>query len=351
VIEVAGLSPVDLQALARLEHTTEQWQMLLAVYVERGGDRAEQPAMLGAYRVEKDALRFVPRFPLRRGVSYRAVFHPERLPGRVGSAEKPVETLLVLPKPSPAAPTVVAAVYPSRDDLPENQLKFYLHFSAPMSRGEVYEHIHLLRDDGKVDDRAFLELPQELWDREGKRLTLLLDPGRVKRELKPREEFGPVLEAGRRYTLIVDRSWKDGEGNPLKETFRKTFRVRPPDETQPDPKTWKIEPPGAGSTAPLVMTSPKSLDHALLHRMLWVTDDRGRKVPGTVEVTRQETCWRFTPAAAWTAGHYHLVADTWLEDLAGNSVSRPFEVVESRPAERESKGETVQLPFEVRAKP
>jgi hypothetical protein len=348
VVEVAGLPPETLKALARLEQTPEQWQRLFAVYVERGGERGKQPAMLGSYRVEKDVLRFEPRFPLVRGVSYRAVFHPARLPGRADSPEKALEKILLLPRPKPAAPAVVEHVYPSTDELPENQLKFYLHFSAPMSRGEAYEHIHLLRSDGKADERAFLELPQELWDRDGKRFTLFLDPGRIKRGLKPREDLGPVLESGKRYTLVIDRQWKDAEGNPLKETYRKTFHVLSPEEKQPNPKTWKIEPPAAATTAPLVMTSPKPLDRALLHRLVWVADAKGRKVDGSIEVTRRETCWRFTPAAAWKAGRYQLVADTRLEDLAGNSIGRPFEVDELRPIEREIKRETVSLPFEVR---
>jgi hypothetical protein len=348
VIEVAGLSPEELKALAKLEQTAEQWQALFAVYVERGGERDKQPAMLGSYRVEKDVLRFQPRFPLVRGVSYRAVFHAARLPGRAGAAEAAVEKVLLLPKARSAAPTVVAHVYPSKEGLPENQLKFYLHFSAPMSRGEAYERIHLLRPDGKEDERAFLELPQELWDRDGKRFTLFLDPGRIKRGLKPREDLGPVLEAGKRYTLVIDRAWKDAEGNPLKESYRKTFRVLPPDETQPDPKTWKIEAPAAGTRAPVVLSSPKALDHALLHRLVWISDAKGNRITGTIEVTRQETCWRFTPSDPWKAGRYHLVADTRLEDLAGNSIGRPFEVDELHPVERESKTKTVQLPFVVR---
>jgi hypothetical protein len=347
-IEVAGLSPKELKALSRLDQTPEQWQTLFAVYVERNNQREKQPAMLGTYRVEKEVLRFEPRFPLVRGVSYRVVFHPAKLPGHAGSTEQAVEKGLLLPKAKPVAPTVVAHVYPSKDELPENQLKFYLHFSAPMSRGEAYEHIRLLRSDGKADERAFLELPQELWDRDGKRFTLLIDPGRIKRGLKPREDLGPVLEAGKRYTLVIDRAWQDAEGNPLKETYRKTFRVLPPDETQPDPKTWKLAAPAAGTTMPLVMISPKPLDHALLHRMLWISDAQGRKVSGTIEVTRQETCWRFTPAMPWKAGNYHLVADTRLEDLAGNSIGRPFEVDELRPVERERKTETVQVPFKVK---
>src|SRR5207249_867063 len=42
------------------------------------------------------------------------------------------------------------------------------------------------------------------------------------------------------------------------------------------------------------------------------------------------------------------VIDTRLEDLAGNSVGRPFEVDVFRPVEREVKAEAVKLPFRVR---
>jgi hypothetical protein len=347
-IEVAGLLPKELKALAQSEQTPEQWQSLFAVYVGPSGDRTEQPAMLGSYRVTEDALRFQPRFPLARGVSYRVVFHPANLPGRTGSPEKAIQKVLLLAKPKPTAATVVSHVYPSTEELPENQLKFYIHFSAPMCRGESYEHIRLLRSDAQVDERAFLDLPQELWDRDGTRFTLFIDPGRIKRGLKPREDLGPVLEAGKRYTLVIDRAWKDAEGNQLKESYRKTFRVLPPDETQPDPKTWKLAAPAAGTRAALVMTSPKSLDHALLQRMLWITNDQGEKTPGTIEITRQETCWRFTPAKPWLAGRYHFVADTRLEDLSGNNIARPFEVDELQPIKRNAKTETVQLPFEVK---
>lgn len=348
VVEVSGLLPEELQALARREQTPEQWQKLFAVYVERGGTPGQQPAMLGSYRIEKETLLFEPRFPLARGVSYRAVFNPVALPGHAGSSEKPVETILRLAAAKPAPPAIVEHIYPSSDELPENQLKFYLHFSAPMSHGDAYEHIRLLGPDGKADERAFLELPQELWDRDGKRFTLFIDPGRIKRGLKPREDLGPVLESGKRYTLVIDRQWKDAEGQPLKETYRKTFRVGAADEKQPDPKTWKIAPPAAGTTDALAMTSPKPLDHALLLRLLWIADEKGEKVPGTIEVTRRETHWRFRPATAWKAGRYRLIADTRLEDLAGNNIARPFEVDEMRPIESASKTETVSVPFVVK---
>ena len=118
--------------------------------------------------------------------------------------------------------------------MPENLLKFYLHFSAPMSRGEAYRRIHLLDADGNEVADPFLELGEELWDRDMRRFTLLFDPGRIKRGLKPREEVGPVLEEGKQYTLVVDRDWLDATGYPLAAKMRKTFRALAPDEAPLD---------------------------------------------------------------------------------------------------------------------
>ena len=64
--------------------------------------------------------------------------------------------------------------------------------------------------------------------------------------------------------------------------------------------------------------------------------------------SEHEKVWQFTPTAAWEAGPYQLVADTRLEDLAGNSIARPFEVDVFHPIQREIKGESVKGPFEVR---
>src|SRR5262249_419301 len=156
----------------------------------------------------------------------------------------------------------------TRDDLPENQLKFYLVFSAPMSRGEAYKNIQLLKADGKPVEVPFLELEQELWNPDCTRFTLLFDPGRVKRGLASREEAGPVREEGKTYTLVVSREWTDANGEPLKETFKKTFRALAPDDKLPDLNKWKLEAPAAGATKPLTVSFEKSLDYALVQRLL-----------------------------------------------------------------------------------
>jgi hypothetical protein len=157
-------------------------------------------------------------------------------------------------------------------------------------------------------------------------LTLLFSPGRIKTGLKPREELGPILRSGQSYALTIDRDWLDAEGNPLVSEYRKSFRAGPPDNTPVDPKQWRIEPPEPGGRGPLIVTAPEPLDHALFGRMLAVSDPGGRIVPGTAAIDAGETRWRFVPDRAWTPGEYNLSVNKDLEDLAGNSVGRPFEV-------------------------
>jgi hypothetical protein len=337
-VEVTNL---DAAVLAKLKQSPPaDWTPLFSVRVAT----AETP-MLGTYRVEDKSLRFEPRFPLAAGLKYRAMFDPSKLPGATGGTPLTVE--FALPKPAPKPPATVVQVYPTRNDLPENQLKFYFHFSRPMSLGEAYKRIHLIDAAGKTVERPFLELDEELWDPAGTRLTLFLHPGRIKRGLRPREELGPPLEEGKRYTLVVDATWPDEEGQPLKTGFRKSFTAGKPDDVQPDPKTWKLHAPAAGKADPLRVQFPESLDHALLQRMLWVVDAAGKRVVGSIRVSREETVWEFVPEKPWAVGAYRLVADTELEDLAGNSIASPFEVVEGRPAPKPV-DETVEMPFAVR---
>jgi hypothetical protein len=349
--DVIHLKPADLESLAKVQWDRDQWTALFAVYVD-GGSEAEQakrPPLLGSYRVQDGVLRFEPRFPLEPGLPYRAVFNPLKLPHPLSQA-KEVAVRFARPKAPPAAATIVEHVYPTADVLPENHFRFYLHFSAPMSQGQAYKHLQLLDAAGKPLSDVFLEIDEELWDADSKRFTLFFHPGRVKKGLKPREELGPILQEGKSYTLVVDRRWNDAKGNPLKEPYRKTFRAGPPQEQFPDLKTWKIQAPPPATDKPLRLTFPKPLDHALLERMLWVTDRQGRRVEGTVMVTDAETRWQLTPKRPWAVGTYELVVDTRLEDVAGNSVKSPFEVDVFHPIQREVKSETIKLPIVIGVK-
>jgi hypothetical protein len=344
-VEVLGLASGDLAVLAKRPANDGEWPLLLAVRLDRK-DSNELPPMLGSWRVAGDRLRFEPRYSLAPGVRYRVVLDPNRLPSGAGRKQPAIETVVSLPKPQ-TPPTKVVQVYPSSDVLPENQLRFYLHFSAPMSRGEAYRRVHLLGEDGKEVPTPFLELDEELWDGEGKRFTLFFDPGRVKRGLRPREDVGPTLIEGKRYTLVIDRDWQDANSNPLAEPYRKAFRAVAPVDAVVDPKTWKLTAPGVDTQAPLTLNFPRPLDNALARRLLTITDADGAPVAGMIDLTDAEKTWRFTPQRPWRSGNYQVVIDTRLEDLAGNNVARPFEVDVFRPVERQIKTETVTLPFRV----
>jgi len=340
--ELTGLNAATLQQLAKWN--AAQFQRLLAVYA--GQPDANVPPMLGKYRIESGALRFEPQFALEPGVTYRAVFLPGKLPGGSGNS---VITATFTPPPRDLTPTtVVVQIYPSGDVVPENLLKFYLHFSAPMRRGNVYEYIRLFDEAGKPVELPFLEIDEELWNHDLTRLTLFIDPGRIKRGVKPLEEIGPSLEAGKSYKLVIDREWRDGNGAPLKASFEKTFRVAPADRQPPDQTQWQVQPPTAGGRHALTINFPEPMEHALASRMIVVTKELGESVLGTVALENQERRWTFVPDTAWQRGRYNLIIQTTIEDLAGNNIGKPFEVDVFKNIQRHLAISTVKLTFEIR---
>jgi hypothetical protein len=309
------------------------WSSVLSVYAGAAG--SDNPPLLGTYTVESGSLVFRPRFPLSPGMHLRAIFQPP-------DGER-VESSFDVPAAAPlTSTTTVAQIYPSTGVLPANALKLYVYFSAPMQKGNSWKHLHLLRDGVPVE-YPFLELDQELWDREQRRFTVLFDPGRIKRGLASLAEAGPALEEGHNYTLVIDRDWLDGRGVPLAGEFRKEFRATAVDRVPPDPKKWRITAPRAGTSAALVIRFPKPLDYALLQHEIEVSG-----IAGTVAVGNDETEWRFTPDSPWRAGTYAIVVRTTLEDLAGNHINRAFDVDTFDPITNKVATDTVTLTVRVK---
>ena len=200
-IEVAGLSAKTLEALA----DEQARKGAIHVYVVEG-DKAAAQGILGTTGVTKEVLWFRPRFPLAAGMRFHAVFDPGMLPGTSGP--KQIKEIKIPEKPATAHATELTDIFPSSDRLPENLLKFYLHFSAPMSRGEVYKRVRLLDADGKRIDSAFLELDEELWDPLGKRITLLIQPGRIKQGLRRARIPGQCSKMGSRiHSKSIASGW------------------------------------------------------------------------------------------------------------------------------------------------
>ena len=329
---------------------TTDWEQVFHIHADaaEGLGWRELPPVQGSYRFTNNRLVFEPLFPLQAGVNYHAVFEPAKaVRPPAGTSFDVIETILRIEKPKAKPETIVSQVYPTANSLPENLLKFYLHFSAPMSQGKVYSHIHLLNARNEKIDLPFLELDEELWNPDGTRLTILFDPGRIKSGLLPREQDGPVLREGNSYTLKIDTTWPDAAGAPLKQGFTKKFIVAAPDVGMPSPARWKMTAPEAGSINPMTLDFPEPLDHALLQRLLWIEDAGKHAVEGQVQVGNVERQWAFVPNQAWKDGDYRVVIGTGLEDLAGNSVARPFEVDRVQRPDDEFVPDYVTLEFKI----
>ena len=344
-VEVSGVSAATLQELNRGEAAVVGARVLTVFAETVDGStttKVAMPPIVGAWRVTQDRLRFEPKFPLVHGVRYRAVFHAK--------GESPLVSYFELPPRKQARPTEVVRIYPSGDVLPENQLKFYVQFSAPMSRGGTYEHVRLREADGKVVDLPFLDLDEELWDPSMTRLTLLIDPGRIKRGVKPLEDIGPVFEEGKNYSLTLEASCRDATGQPLREKFEKVFRIGPADRSPPDPKRWRIESPKAGTRDRLVVTFDEPMDQALALRMIGVIAATEGKVSirGEPTLEKNEREWSFVPSEPWPRGRFLLSVATTIEDLAGNNIGKTFDVDLASGAQRRVASDSVRVTFEVK---
>ncbi len=284
----------------------------------------------GRFYRRGERIVFTPRFPLDPAVSYRLRYLDER--GQPHIAVVPNQ-----PRVKNTDDFRVIGVYPSADVLPANLLKFYIHFSAPVREGrEIFEHVSLVDELGVPIAAPWLLT--ELWSADARRLTLRIHPGRVKQGVNLRETEGMVLQPGKRYTLRVSRDVQQataGQGRiQLAAEYVKSFRVSDEDHTLPEVARWKVVSPRAGSHESLVIQFPEPLDPHLARRCIAVHDQAGNRVVGEIAIDSQETRWLLLPEQPWSSGAHQIVVDEVLEDLAGNTPTRPFEVNANEPLPR-----------------
>jgi hypothetical protein len=209
---------------------------------------------------------------------------------------------------APPTPRVVL-VQPSGPQVPANLLRISIRLATPVE-GPLLPRITLLRADGSKIQEPFLE--QELWSPDGKVLTVLMHPGRVKSGLKARAQMGPILSAGDEVSLALD-------GHPIKH-----WSVGPTDEAGPVTSAWKVSAVRADSLQPLVVVLDGPIDGQDVG-YLAIADEGGRRVAGRARLKVGESAWTFTPDSPWRAGAYKLVVRGTLEDPAGNRLGSRFE--------------------------
>ena len=218
------------------------------------------------------------------------------------------------------APTVCLS--PATSLIPANNLKLYLDFSEPMEQGVFLKHLTLQKRNGEVVAGAFRET--ELWSPDGKRLTIMFHPGRQKTGVNLNLDEGPVMIAGEGYDLVVSAQWRSTAGISLGQ--ESAFHLEPitADHEQPDPARWQIHPPKAKTHSPIVVITNELFEPQIFARALQVTQTPGKAEAKVIDLQRVE--WRFTPEQPWKPGKHQITIDPELEDLAGNTPQKAFEI-------------------------
>jgi hypothetical protein len=212
--------------------------------------------------------------------------------------------------PAHAGQPRVVRVRPSGSEVPANLLRLSIELAAPVE-GPVLPRIGLALADGTRLQEPFLQ--QELWSPDGRILTLLLHPGRVKTGLVAREELGPILQAGEDVVLTFDE-------RPVKR-----WHVGTVDADGPVASAWRLSPVHAATRQPLVVALDGPVD-GRDDDDLAVIDARDHRVDGRAELGRGETTWTFHPDRPWQPGAYRLAVRATLEDASGNRLGGHFEM-------------------------
>ncbi|MGH8497685.1 MAG: hypothetical protein ACRERV_02590 [Methylococcales bacterium] len=225
---------------------------------------------------------------------------------------------------SPSRPLSVQ-IYPSGPTVPENLLRIELRCSAPLRPPLSVEHVRLTGADGIEIKDAFLDLP--LPSPDGKRVTILFHPGRVKSGVGANLAFGRALHAGETVTLVVDHP-------ALAKPIRKTWQVTAFDAESPQPAHWTFEPPRPGSRSPIALHLDKPISSSA-EALIAIRGPDGQRLAGGAQLENGETVWRFVPAQPWQVGSYAVVTHPDLEDSVGNRPSAPFEVSDASQTRRD----------------
>ena len=286
----------------------------LAVFVTNAAGENSPIPVQGVFSEYEDYLIFTPYYPFENGLTYTV--RTKDL-----NTGKYFDSNFVLEATEKRNVAELLHIYPSAEELPENLLRFYLYFNSPMKQGKALKHIHLVDSNGDKDTQAFMQFKQELWSPDGKRLTLLFDPGRIKRGVSTNLELGPALLEGNIYQLEISGDWQDVYGQKLGVIQTKTFKVGEAYRTVIDISRWNVIEPETESNQPLTIQLDRIMDHALVQSMIQVKNQENQTIQGSWEISKNESVLYFTPDEKWQKGNYEIILDSSFEDVSGNNLN------------------------------
>lgn len=241
----------------------------------------------------------------------------------------------------------VADLYPRATVLPKNLLRFYVYFDHAMDTATSAGQIEIRTSSGKVLDDLLLQSRAPLWSEDGRRLTLILDPGRIKTGLSHAHQPDSGFKVGEEFTLVIGQGFTTETGCEMAAVFEHQFFIARADTTPPNPKNWVLNAPSAMSRDPLTVSFKKPLDHLSLAYRIRVKTITGQSIPGAISLGKDDEHWIFTPSEVWAEGPYNLVIDSRLEDLAGNRPTGLFDAPVGQRSTRGASAAPLQLAFKI----
>lgn len=312
---------------------------VISVYYGEVSKKTIQPKIIGKLTKSDTAITFKSKYGFSKGTSYTVL---------IVSKNDTQRFLVHTPKSIYKPSTYIKNIYPTSSQLPMNQLKFYIEFSAPMRLGNVFENIHLYKlPEGKLESEAFLVTAEELWNPDKTRVTIFFDPGRIKRGVQPNLQLGLPLVEGNKYKLVIDKSWLDVNDVKLTKGFEKIFDVVSVDRESPSAENWKIDFPKTKNKSAIKIDFKEAMDFGLLHSAIVIVDHENRYVEGVIKLSDNESKWMFTPKNKWLKGNYKMIINAWLEDLSGNNLNRKFDVNLNSKRDTPKNIKEVQIPFKI----
>lgn len=285
----------------------------------------------GRYRVKGNTLQFSPLYDL----GYDREFEIQYTSG---------SAILKKRFKTPAAPhsdriSKVEDVYPLADTVPYNTLFFNVRFTEPMMPDkEAYKHIKVYDEHGVERTQAWRQ--RSFWLDSGRVLVLMIHPGRVKSGI---HYESPLFDSGKHYTVTVNKSIRDVNGNFIASDLTKRYYISGIDKTSPAARVKQI--PAANTVKPLKLLFSEGMDHASVIDGVALYDGRGVAVPVHIDEDNDKQ-YNIIPSFSWQRGTYTLVLKNAVYDFAANRINRLFEVSDAKELEKDNV-DTV-LKFEVR---
>lgn len=238
-------------------------------------------------------------------------------------------------------------IFPTTDSIPVNILRFYIEFSEPIREENALSHIRLLDNNGNDLSLVFFDNNYELWNTDRTKLTLILDPGRVKSGLKANEALGRIFKQATQYYILVDSLFTTMIGKHLNKKFIKTFIAVKEDTISPGTENWEIEIPRANTRLPFTIKFNEPIDHISALSYLIIKNSKGKKINGNIVIKNNETIWEFIPASKWQKGEYQLLINGRLEDIAANNLNGPFDHLKGS-LKNETQGNTETISIQIK---